>query len=208
MFERFTDRARRVVVLAGDVARRHGAEVIDSAHLLTALAEEGGGIAAKALGSCGLTAAMLDQEVTDHPGSPTGKIPFSPPAKRALEHSLREALSLGHSYIGTEHVLLGLVRTSEQAEVVLARFEVSPEQVRQAVMDRLVPPKPAPPPTPRAPSAQEMRQKAMALLERSENPSNDRALRTLTAEQALAWATLAVSQESREQQPAIRRGPG
>lgn len=110
MFERFTDRARRVVVLAQEEARTLNHNYIGVEHLLVGLVEEGGGIAAQALTALGVTTDGLREHIEEGERSPTGHIPFTPRAKKVMELALREALQLGHNYIGTEHLLLGLLR--------------------------------------------------------------------------------------------------
>jgi ATP-dependent Clp protease ATP-binding subunit ClpC len=119
MFERFTDRARLVVVRAQDEARALGHDHIGSEHLLLGLIGEGGGLAAKALESLGVSAAELRAGVAEmvDPGqqSPTAHIPFTPQAKQVLRLALGEALRLGHNYVGTEHLLLALI--SERDDV-------------------------------------------------------------------------------------------
>ena len=117
MFARFTDRARRVVVLAQEEARLINHGHIGTEHLLLGLLAEEEGVAARALVSLGMDLAVLRQDVVNIIGRgedpPTGHIPFTPRAKKILEMSLREALRLGHGYIGTEHILLGLVAEGE-----------------------------------------------------------------------------------------------
>jgi len=117
MFERFTDRARRVVVLAQEEAGRLNHNYIGTEHLLLGLIHEGEGIAARALESLGIRLEVVRAEVEEIIGRgsepPAGRIPFTPRAKKVLELSLREALQLSHSYIGTEHILLGLIREGE-----------------------------------------------------------------------------------------------
>ena len=142
MFERFTDRARRVVVLAQEEARGLNHNYIGTEHILLALVGEGEGIAAQALNRFGMTLAGTRDEVAarvsrgSHP--PKGKIPFTPRAKKTLELSLREALALKHNYIGTEHILLGLVREGEGvAAHILAERAGDLTAVRQAVLDVL-----------------------------------------------------------------------
>ncbi|EPI48216.1 Clp amino terminal domain protein, partial [Gardnerella vaginalis JCP8151A] len=112
MFERFTDRARRVIVLAQEEARALQHNYIGTEHILLGLIREGEGIAAKALSAKGVDLDGTRKQVKEMIGtgtvSPNGHIPFTPHAKQVLELSLREALQLGHSYIGTEHILLGL----------------------------------------------------------------------------------------------------
>jgi ATP-dependent Clp protease ATP-binding subunit ClpA len=142
MFERFTDRARRVVVLAQEEARGLNHNYIGTEHILLALVGEGEGIAAQALNRFGMTLAGTRDEVVarvsrgSHP--PKGKIPFTPRAKKTLELSLREALALHHNYIGTEHILLGVVREGEGvAAQILAERAGDLAAVRQAVLDVL-----------------------------------------------------------------------
>jgi ATP-dependent Clp protease ATP-binding subunit ClpC len=142
MFERFTDRARRVVVLAQEEARTLNHNYIGTEHLLLGLIHEGDGPAAKALAACGVTLAGARDQVEEIIGSggqaPGGHIPFTPRAKKVLELSLREALQLGHNYIGTEHLLLGLLREGEGvATQILVRLGAQPADVRREVL-RLV----------------------------------------------------------------------
>jgi ATP-dependent Clp protease ATP-binding subunit ClpA len=117
MFERFTDRARRVVVLAQEEARLLNHNYVGTEHLLLGLIHEGQGVAAKALESLGISLEAVRAQVEEIIGqgqqAPTGHIPFTPRAKKVLELSLREAKQLGHNYIGTEHILLGLIREGE-----------------------------------------------------------------------------------------------
>ena len=117
MFERFTDRARRVVVLAQEEARMLSHNYIGTEHILLGLIHEGEGVAAKALESLGISLEAVRAQVEEIIGqgqqAPSGHIPFTPRAKKVLELSLREALQLGHNYIGTEHILLGLIREGE-----------------------------------------------------------------------------------------------
>ena len=117
MFERFTDRARRVVVLAQEEARMLNHNYIGTEHILLGLIHEGEGVAAKALESLGISLDAVRQQVEEIIGqgqqAPSGHIPFTPRAKKVLELSLREALQLGHNYIGTEHILLGLIREGD-----------------------------------------------------------------------------------------------
>ena len=143
MFERFTNRARRAVVLAQEEARGLNHNYIGTEHLLLGLLEPGG-IAAQALSRFGMTAAGTRDEVRARVGAgsepPKGKIPFTPRAKKTLELSLREALRLSHNYIGTEHILLGLVREGEEEGVaaqILTEHAGDLEAVRQAVLDLL-----------------------------------------------------------------------
>jgi ATP-dependent Clp protease ATP-binding subunit ClpC len=118
MFERFTDRARRVVVLAQEEARMLNHNYIGTEHILLGLIHEGEGVAAKALESLGISLDAVREQVQEIIGqgqqAPSGHIPFTPRAKKVLELSLREALQLGHNYIGTEHILLGLIRRQGQ----------------------------------------------------------------------------------------------
>jgi ATP-dependent Clp protease ATP-binding subunit ClpA len=139
MFERFTDRARRVVVLAQEEARLLDHNYIGTEHILLGLIHEGEGVAARALEGLGVSLGEVRRQVEDMigqgGGTPVGHIPFTPRAKKVLELSLREALQLGHNYIGTEHVLLGLVREGEGvAAQVLLRLGADLQRVRQAVI--------------------------------------------------------------------------
>jgi ATP-dependent Clp protease ATP-binding subunit ClpC len=142
MFERFTDRARRVVVLAQEEARMLNHNYIGTEHILLGLIHEGEGVAAKALESLGISLEAVRQQVEETVGrgqeAPSGHIPFTPRAKKVLELSLRESLQLGHNYIGTEHILLGLIREGEGvAARVLVRLGADLDRVRQQVV-RLV----------------------------------------------------------------------
>src|SRR6266516_4587887 len=142
MFERFTDRARRVVVLAQEEARMLNHNYIGTEHLLLGLIHEGEGVAAKALESMGISLEAVRQQVEEIIGqgqaAPTGHIPFTPRAKKVLELSLREALQLGHNYIGTEHILLGLIREGEGvAAQVLQKLGADLNRVRQQVIQLL-----------------------------------------------------------------------
>jgi ATP-dependent Clp protease ATP-binding subunit ClpC len=140
MFERFTDRARRVVVLAQEDARMLNHHYVGTEHLLLALLREGGGVAAQALEPLGITEEAARQQVEEiiGPGQqdpPRGHIPFTPRAKKTLQLSMREAIALGHSYIGTEHILLGLVREDDGVAIrVLSGLGVDPNRVRQRVI--------------------------------------------------------------------------
>lgn len=140
MFERFTDRARRVIVLAQEEARMLNHNYIGTEHILLGLIHEGEGIAARALESLGVTLAEVREQVQDiigaGPQASSGHIPFTPRAKKVLELSMREAIQLNHSYIGTEHILLGMVRANEGvANQILTKLGAEPAQVRQSVMD-------------------------------------------------------------------------
>ncbi len=142
MFERFTERARQVIVLAQEEARNLRHNYIGTEHLLLGLLREADGVAARVLGSLDVTLEEVRGEVSRIVGEgdseSQGQIPFTPRAKKVLELALREALSLGHNYIGTEHVLLGLVRESEGvAARILGDLDVDPERVRQEVMRML-----------------------------------------------------------------------
>ncbi|MER3393650.1 MAG: Clp protease N-terminal domain-containing protein, partial [Microcella pacifica] len=142
MFERFTDRARRVVVLAQEEAKMLNHNYIGTEHILLGLIHEGEGVAAKALESLGISLDAVREQVQDIIGQgqqqPTGHIPFTPRAKKVLELSLREALQLGHNYIGTEHILLGLIREGEGvAAQVLVKLGADLNRVRQQVIQLL-----------------------------------------------------------------------
>src|SRR5664280_199407 len=142
MFERFTDRARRVVVLAQDEARMLNHNYIGTEHLLLGLIHEGEGVAAKALESLGISLEAVREQVEEIIGqgqqAPTGHIPFTPRAKKVLELSLREALQINHTYIGTEHILLGLIREGEGvAAQVLIKLGADLNRVRTQVLQLL-----------------------------------------------------------------------
>src|SRR6188474_931170 len=142
MFERFTDRARRVVVLAQEEARMLNHNYIGTEHILLGLIHEGEGVAAKSLESLGISLEGVRSQVEEIIGQgqqqPTGHIPFTPRAKKVLELSLREALQLGHNYIGTEHILLGLIREGEGvAAQVLVKLGADLNKVRQQVIQLL-----------------------------------------------------------------------
>ena len=142
MFERFTDRARRVVVLAQEEARLLNHSYIGTEHILLGLIHEGEGVAAKALETLGISLEAVRAQVEEIIGqggsSPSGHIPFTPRAKKVLELSLREALQLGHNYIGTEHILLGLIREGEGvAAQVLVKLGADLSRVRQQVIQLL-----------------------------------------------------------------------
>jgi ATP-dependent Clp protease ATP-binding subunit ClpC len=142
VFERFTDRARRVVVLAQEEARMLNHNYIGTEHILLGLIHEGEGVAAKALESLGISLEGVRQQVEEIIGqgqqAPSGHIPFTPRAKKVLELSLREALQLGHNYIGTEHILLGLIREGEGvAAQVLVKLGADLNRVRQQVIQLL-----------------------------------------------------------------------
>jgi hypothetical protein len=156
MFQRFTDKARRTVVLAQEEARALGHDHIGTEHLLLGLLRESAGVAATALTSFGISLdaarARAAGAGTTHPDAPgqaaaEGHIPFTPQAKRALELALREALRLGHDYIGTEHILLGLVREPGcRAAAILLEFGVSQAGIRERVVELRPPGPPRPRP--------------------------------------------------------------
>ncbi|HEY4897982.1 MAG TPA: Clp protease N-terminal domain-containing protein [Solirubrobacteraceae bacterium] len=139
MFERFTERARQVVVLAQEEARTLKHNLIGTEHILLGLLREEEGLAARVLESLGITVERVRIEVMQVGAAPgedvaSGQIPFTPRAKNVLELALREALSLGHNYIGTEHILLGLVRENEGvAARILLDFDADSEKIRNAV---------------------------------------------------------------------------
>jgi ATP-dependent Clp protease ATP-binding subunit ClpC len=143
MFERFTDRARRVVVLAQEEARMLNHDYIGTEHILLALIHEESGVAAQALESLGITEEAARQQVEEITGRgqqdpPRGHIPFTPRAKKTLQLSMREAIALGHAYIGTEHILLGLVREDDGVAIrVLNGLGADPTRVRQQVIQRV-----------------------------------------------------------------------
>lgn len=143
MFERFTDRARRVVVLAQEEARLLNHNYIGTEHILLGLIHEGEGVAAKALESLSISLEAVRSQVEDIIGqggsSPSGHIPFTPRAKKVLELSLREALQLGHNYIGTEHILLALLEIEDNDGILsslgLERSEIE-EFIDSALHDQ------------------------------------------------------------------------
>jgi ATP-dependent Clp protease ATP-binding subunit ClpA len=142
MFERFTDRARRVVALAQDEARMLNHGWIGTEHILLGLIHEGKGVAARTLESLGISLDAVGQQVEEIIGrgqqAPSGHIPFTPRAKKVLELSLREALQLGHNYIGTEHILLGLIHEGDGvAAQVLVKLGADLDRVRQQVIELL-----------------------------------------------------------------------
>jgi ATP-dependent Clp protease ATP-binding subunit ClpA len=142
MFERFTDRARRVVVLAQEEARMLNHNYIGTEHILLGLVHEGEGVAAKALEALGVSLGhargLVEEIIGQGQAAPTGHVPFTPRAKKVLELSLREALQLGHNYIGEEHILLGLLREGEGvAAQVLVRLGADLHRVRHEVLKLL-----------------------------------------------------------------------
>jgi ATP-dependent Clp protease ATP-binding subunit ClpC len=145
MFERFTDRARRVVVQAQEESRRLNHNYIGTEHLLLGILREDDGVAAEALASLGVGLDPAREQVAEIIGrgqvAPSGHIPFTPRAKKVLELSLREALGLGHRYIGPEHILLGLITEGHGVAVeVLRVLGADPEQVRARVLELAPPP--------------------------------------------------------------------
>ena len=142
MFERFTDRSRRVVVLAQEEARMLNHNYIGTEHILLGLIRESDGLAARALESLEISLGAVRQQVEEIIGqgqeAPTGPVPFTPRAKKVLALSLRESLQLGHNYIGTEHILLGLIREGDGvAAQVLVRLGADLNRVRQQVIQLL-----------------------------------------------------------------------
>src|SRR4051794_37083946 len=142
MFERFTERARQVVVLAQEEARTLKHNYIGTEHILLGLLREEEGLAARVLESLDITVERVRAQVVRIVGSgeevTSGQIPFTPRAKKVLELALREALSLGHNYIGTEHILLGLVRENEGvAARILLDFDADSEKIRNEVVRML-----------------------------------------------------------------------
>jgi ATP-dependent Clp protease ATP-binding subunit ClpA len=139
MFERFTQPSRRVVVLAQEEARLLDHNYIGTEHILLGLIHEGEGVAARAIASLGLTLAMARFQVTDMIGrgqqTPSGHIPFTPRAKTVLELSLREALALKDDYIGTEHILLGLIRETDGVGAQILNRIAPLLVVREAVLE-------------------------------------------------------------------------
>jgi ATP-dependent Clp protease ATP-binding subunit ClpC len=142
VFERFTDRARRVVVLAQEESRLLGHNYIGTEHLLLGLIHESEGVAARTLRSLGISLDAVRSQVEETVGkggsSPSGHMPFTPRAKKVLELSLREAMQLSHNYIGTEHILLGLIREGEGvAAQVLVTLGADLSRVRQRIIEVL-----------------------------------------------------------------------
>ena len=142
MFERFTDEARRVIVLAQEEARMLNHNYIGTEHILLGLIGEGDGVGAKALESMGISLDAVRHEVEEIIGrgqeARSGHIPFTPRAKKVLELSLREALQLGHTYIGTEHILLGLIREGDGvAPQVLVKLGAELNRTRLVVIQVL-----------------------------------------------------------------------
>jgi ATP-dependent Clp protease ATP-binding subunit ClpA len=169
MFERFTDRARRVVVLAQEEARMLNHNYIGTEHILLGLIHEGEGVAAKALVSLGISLDAVRQQVEEIIGqgqqAPSGHIPFTPRAKKVLELSRREAEQLGHNYIGTEHILLGLIREGDGVGAqVLVTLGADLNRVRQQVI-QLLHGHPAEEPVPARSAGQNLRPAVQTRLE-------------------------------------------
>src|SRR5712692_3435299 len=144
MFERFTERARQVVVLAQDEARALKHNYIGTEHILLGLLREDEGLAARVLESLDITVEEVRAQVARIVGQgdevTTGQIPFTPRAKKVLELSLREAMALGHNYIATEHILLGLLRENEGVAVrILLDLGVDAEKIRHEIVRKLGP---------------------------------------------------------------------
>ena len=142
MFERFTERARQVVVLAQDTARERKHNYIGTEHILVGLLREEEGLAARVLDSLDITAEYVEQRIAEIVGEGqevvSGQIPFTPRAKKVLELALREALSLGHNYIGTEHILLGLVRENDGvASRILLDADADADTIRNEIIRML-----------------------------------------------------------------------
>jgi ATP-dependent Clp protease ATP-binding subunit ClpC len=149
LFEKFTERARRVIVLAQEEARVLNHSAIGTEHLLLGIVHEGQGVAARTLEALGIRLAAvrraIEREVPRGASPAVGTLSFTPRAKKALENALRESLQLGHNYIGTEHILLGLMRTDDgRAARVLtdlgATFEGVRAQALSVLADRPIPP--------------------------------------------------------------------
>jgi ATP-dependent Clp protease ATP-binding subunit ClpC len=142
MFERFTERARQVVVLAQDEARTLRHNYIGTEHILLGLLREEEGLAARVLESLDVTVEEVRAQVARIVGRgdemTTGQIPFTPRTKKVLELALKEGLALGHNYIGTEHILLGLAREGQGvAARILADFDAPPQKVAHEVLSKL-----------------------------------------------------------------------
>jgi ATP-dependent Clp protease ATP-binding subunit ClpC len=171
MFERFTDRARRVIVAAQSEARGLDHNYIGPEHILLGLIGEGSGVGVKAFASMGISTDAVRQRVEQvigrGQGASQGHIPFTPPAKKVLELSLREALDLGHTYIGTEHLLLGLIREDEGvAAQVLAGFGVDLHRARQQVIVLLAGRDPEAPAAPGPALADDLRVRLASMADR------------------------------------------
>jgi len=195
MFERFTDRARASVVLAQEQARRLRHSYIGTEHLLLGLLAETDGVAAKVLGEMGVRINAVQADVAEIIGRgetvPSGHIPFTPRAKKVLELSLREALRLGHAYIGTEHILLGIIREGEgvAAQVLVKYKGITLEAVRERVLAHLGgvgPERPRPMTTTRTPAARDVLQAAEQLAGDAPVGSHHLLVALVTAEGSMA----------------------
>src|SRR5207244_2358921 len=172
MFERFTERARQVVVLAQDEARALKHNYIGTEHLLLGLLREEEGLAARVLESLDVTVEEVRAQVARIVGMgdevTAGQIPFTPRAKKVLELSLREALALSHNYIGTEHILLGLARENEGvASRILLDFDVDAEKVRNEVIRMLGGPAVPPEGKPFVPESPPLAPEVLAKIEKT-----------------------------------------
>jgi ATP-dependent Clp protease ATP-binding subunit ClpA len=213
MFERFTDRARRVVVLAQEEARllKHG--YIGTEHLLLGLVAEEDGIAAAALGRSGVELDAARAEVVELMGAgerpPSGHIPFTPSAKKALQQSLREAICLNHKHISTEHLLLGLLGYTDDAGTeVLRRLGVDFDALRADVV-RLIeesPPPMVPKPRQSTPAFTRAMRRAAALAGDGDTGSHHLLLALLTDEQSIAFRILTDLGVSGDQVEALAAG--
>jgi ATP-dependent Clp protease ATP-binding subunit ClpC len=173
VFERFTERARQVVVLAQDEARALKHNYIGTEHILLGLLREEQGLAARVLESLDVTVEDVRAQVALIVGQgddvPTDQIPFTPRATKVLELALREALSLGHDYIGTEHILLGLVRENQGVVArILLDFDADAEKIRDEIIRLLsgggpIPRRPAPPEPPEPDPPRSRRRIGLAL---------------------------------------------
>lgn len=141
MFERFTDQSRRVLVLAQDEARARNDDHLGTEHLLVGLILEGTGTASKVFNSLNISVEGVREEIRVIVGErqeTANPIPFTSNAKKALEHSLNESMLLGHDYIGTEHILLGLIRGGEGVAIhVFEKLGTSPNKIRQRVIQTM-----------------------------------------------------------------------
>lgn len=145
MYERFTDRARKVMQLSNQEAQRFGHEYIGTEHVLIGLVKEGSGVASNVLKNLGADLATIRQQVENIVQGPTedftptmGKLPQTPRTKKVIEYAIDEAMGLKHNYVGTEHILLGLIREGEGiAAQVFANLKITAEQVRAAIMELL-----------------------------------------------------------------------
>ncbi len=143
MFNRFTERARKVILLAKEEAKRFNHDYIGTEHILLGLIKEGEGVASAVLQNLGLSPEKIRLEIeklvkTGPSTVVSGDIPFTPKAKKVIELAMEEARNLGHNYIGTEHLLLGLIREGEGvASQVLVNMDMDLNKVRRAVMELL-----------------------------------------------------------------------